>query len=42
VDYFFWLNDRIETIKLAKTIAVINASNTVISTTPFQGSADHP
>jgi len=35
VDYFFWLKDSIETMRLAKAIANINASNTVIGITPF-------
>ena len=35
VDYFFWLNDRIAIIKLAKAHANINASNTVTAPPPF-------
>jgi hypothetical protein len=27
VDYFFWLNDNIATISVAKAIVTINASN---------------
>ncbi len=37
VDYFFWLNDRIATIKLAKVHANINASDTVTAPPPFFG-----
>jgi hypothetical protein len=35
VDYFFDLNDRMVTIKLAKPIANINDSNTVIQHHPL-------
>jgi len=37
VDYFFWLNDRIATIKLAKAQANIKASNTVTASPSFRG-----
>ncbi|WP_142305403.1 hypothetical protein [Neobacillus jeddahensis] len=30
VDYFFWLNDRIATTRLAKAIVIMNVSNTVM------------
>jgi hypothetical protein len=44
VDYFFWLNDRTATIKVANAIANVKDSNTVIQHHPLSiwGCADHP
>lgn len=44
VGYFFWLNDRIATIKLAKASAIIKDSKTVNQQHPLsaRGCADHP
>jgi hypothetical protein len=44
VDYFLWLNDRMATIRLAKAIAIISDSKTVIQHHPLSawGCADHP
>jgi hypothetical protein len=44
VDYFLWLNDRMAMIKLAKAIAIISDSKTVIQHHPLSawGCADHP
>jgi len=35
VDYFLWLNDKIAMIRLAKAIAIIIDSNTVIQHHPL-------
>jgi hypothetical protein len=41
--YFFWFDDVTARTKLANVTANINASKTVIRTTPFRpGMADHP
>jgi hypothetical protein len=40
VDYFFWLNDRTATIKLANAIVIINASNTVIQHHPLSNGSE--
>ena len=40
--YFLWLNASTNTINVAKEIANINDSNTVIGTTPFRTEVSRP
>ena len=44
VDYFFWLNDSMATIKLANAIVIMKVSKTVIQHHPLSvwECADHP
>jgi hypothetical protein len=44
VDYFLWLNDSMAIIRLAKAIAIISDSKTVIQHNPLSawGCAEHP
>ena len=39
--YFLWLNESINTTNVAKAIAIINDSNTVIGTTPGPQDVGH-